>query len=41
MDLIKACESKNTEEALSLIMNNDTNLGSIDSYGGTLTTQHL
>ena len=35
MDLIKACESKDTKKALGLIMNNDTNLGIVDSLGRT------
>ena len=35
MDLIKACESNDTEKARGLIMNNDTNLDIIDSYGRT------
>src|SRR3990167_10690849 len=30
MDLIKACESKDTEKALGLIINNDTSLDNVD-----------
>ena len=41
MDLIKACKSLDTEKALGLIMNNNTNLGSVDDCGRTLTTHHL
>ena len=40
MDLIEACESNDTEKALGLIMNNDTNLGIVDSHGRTLKTHH-
>ena len=35
MDLIEACISKDTEKALSLIMNNNANLGIVDSDGRT------
>ena len=35
MDLIEACRIKDTKEALSLIMNNDTDFGSVDFYGVT------
>ena len=35
MDLIEACKSKDTEKALDLIMNNDTNLDIVDSTGRT------
>ena len=35
MDLIKACESNDAEKALGLIMNNNTNLGIVDSHGRT------
>ena len=38
MDLIKACKSKDTEKALGLIMNNNTNLGIVDTHGRTLKT---
>ena len=31
MDLIKACDSNDTEKALGLIMNNDINLGILDA----------
>jgi len=41
MDLIKACLCKDTEKALDLIMNNDTNLDLVDSNGRTLKTHHL
>ena len=40
MDLIKACISKDTEKALDLIMNNNTNLDIVDSHGRTLKTHH-
>ena len=35
MDLINACKSHNTKKALDLIMNNDTNVGIVDSFGCT------
>ena len=35
MDLINACGSKDTEKALDLIMNNDTNVGIVDFFGCT------
>jgi len=35
MDLIKACKSKDIEKALGLIMNNDTNFGSVDNFNNT------
>ena len=41
MDLIEACINKDTEKALDLIMNNDTNSSIVDSDGRTLTTHHL
>ena len=33
MDLIEACKSNDTEKALGLIMNNDTNLDIVDNDG--------
>ena len=35
MELIEACKSNDTEKALGLITNNNTNLGSVDYFGGT------
>src|SRR3989338_1301785 len=35
MDLIEACINNDTEKAMRLIMNNNTNLGIIDSNGRT------
>ena len=35
MDIINACKSNDTEKALDLIMNNDTNVGIVDSFGCT------
>ena len=40
MALIKACANEDTKKALDLIMNNDTNLGIVDSHGRTLKTHH-
>ena len=40
MDLIEACISKDTEKALGLIMNINTDLGSVDNCGRTLKTHH-
>ena len=36
MDLIEACKNKDTEKALGLIMNNDTNLSIVDDCRRTL-----
>ena len=40
MDLIKACIGWDTEKALELIMNNDTNMDIVDFDGRTLKTHH-
>ena len=40
MDLVEACKCKDTEKALGLIMNNNTNLGIVDTHGRTLKTHH-
>ena len=41
MDLINACKSNDTEKALDLIMNNDTNVGIVDFLDAHLFFMHV